>query len=372
MKKILSVLLMLALVLALTPAAMADDALSGIKIGILGYQQSGEPVDAINSFMSSLREATGIDFIYVCGSSYDEQTNLTHVQNMLSSGCNGIILCMDTAMEAIIEECEMAEAYVGGFLCDMEKSMEMLQSHANFVGTVCDGPYDNAIYGEHMAELVIKDGFKNVGLLSSPFRYYPHKKEAVDAFQKRIEEYNATTEDKITVADMEELSFSALDATYFSNHPDIDCIVSFAAGTFVYPTMISEGRTDLRMYAVGFESEEAFLDNMRKGVCGLQTYGNTEAVIYPLVMLINAIQGNRYADQPAVAERQSASVVLVSTDEEIDAVMTKSFYLNPVFENSFLSIDQIKSLILSYNADATYAELVAPLTKMGIEDILAK
>ena len=372
MKKFLSVLMVLAMLLSLVPAAMADNNLSGIKIGILGYQQSGEPVTAINNFMSALHDATGIEFIYVCGSSYDEQTNLTHVQNMLSSGCNGIIMCMDTAMEAIIEECEMAEVFVGGFLCDMERSMDMLKTHSNFVGTVCDGPYDNAVYGERMAELVIADGRKNCGLLTSPFRYYPHKQEAVEAFQKAIEEYNATADEKIAVAEMEELAFRALDATYFANHPDIDCIVSFSAGTFVYPTMISEGRTDLCMYAVGFESEEAFLDNMRKGVCGLQTYGNTEAVIYPLVLLINAIQGNRYADQPAEAERQDSSVVFVSTPEEIEAVMTKSFYLNPVIENSFLSVDEIKNLILSYNPNATYADLVAPLTHMGIEDILAK
>ena len=372
MKRILSVLLTLALVLALVPAAMADGSLSGIKIGILGYQQSGEPVTAINNFMNAMHDATGIEFIYVCGSSYDEQTNLTQVQNMLSSGCNGIIMCMDTAMEAVIEECEMAEVFVGGFLCDFERSMDMLKTHSNFVGTVCDGPYDNTVYGTEMAAKVIADGRRSVGLLTSPYRYYPHKQEAVEAFVKAIDDYNATAEEKIAVSEVEELAFRALDATYFANHPDIDCIVSFSAGTFVYPTMISEGRTDLCMYAVGFESEEAFLDNMRKGVCGLQTYSNEEAVIYPLVLLINAIQGNRYADQPAEAERVDSSVVFVSTPEEIDAVMTKSFYLNPVFENSFLTTDQIKDLILSYNPNATYADLVAPLTRMGIEDIIAK
>lgn len=372
MKRILSLLLVLAMTIALVPAAMADNDLSNIKIGILGYQQSGEPVTAINNFMSALHDATGIEYIYVCGSSYDEQTNLTHVQNLISSGCNGIIMCMDSAMEAIIEECQLAEVFVGGFLCDMERSMELLKTYPNFVGTVCDGAYDNTIYGTHAAELVIKDGRKSVGLLTSPYRYYPHKQEAVEAFQKAIEEYNATAEEKIAVSDVQELAFSALDATYFANHPDIDSIVTFAAGTFVYPTMIAENRTDLCMYAVGFESEDAFLENMRKGVCGMQTYGNTEAVVYPLVMLINAIQGNRYADQPEQAERMDSSVVFVSTAEEIEAVMSKSFYLNPVMENSFLTVDQIKNMILSYNADATYADLTAFLNHMSIEDIMAK
>lgn len=374
MKKVVSILLVLVLMLGLLPSALAENELKGIKIGIIGYQESGEPVTAINNFMTELSKATGLEYIYVCGSSYDEQTNLTHAQNLISSGCNGIIMCMDSAMPSIVEECQMAEVYLGGFLCDMERSMETLVQNPYFVGTVCDGTYNNACYGHRAAELVIADGKKNIGMLTSSYRYYPHKKEAVEAFQQDIEAYNATAADadKITVAEVEELAFKPVDATYFANHPGMDAIVSFAAGTFVYPTMIAENRQDLRLYAVGFESEDSFLDNMRAGVCGMQTYGNTEAVVYPLVLLINAIQGNRYADQPELAERQDSSVVFVSTSEEIDAVMTKSFYLNPVIENSFLSVEDVKNMILSYNPNATYADLTGFLTHMGIEDIMAK
>lgn len=374
MKKVVSILFVLVLVLSLLPGALAENELKGIKIGIIGYQESGEPVTAINNFMTELNKATGLEYIYVCGSSYDEQTNLTHAQNLISSGCNGIIMCMDSAMPAIMEECQMAEVYVGGFLCDMDRSLETLAQSPYFVGTVCDGAYNNACYGHRAAELVIADGKKNIGLLTSSYRYYPHKKEAVEAFQQDIEAYNATASDadKITVAEVEEIAFKPLDATYFANHPDMDAIVSFAAGTFIYPTMVAENRLDLKLYTVGFESEDSFLDNMRSGVCGMQTYGNTEAVVYPLALMINAIQGNRYADQPEKAERQDSSVVFVTTGEEIDAVMAKSFYLNPVIENSFLSVDDVKNMILSYNPDATYAELTGFLTHMGIEDIMAK
>lgn len=372
MKKILSTLLALALLLSLVPTAMAADGnLEGIKIGIVGYQESGEPVTAINNFMTALGEATGMEYIYVCGSSYDEQTNLTHVQNLISAGCNGIIMCMDSAMEAVMEECTLAGVYVAGFLCDMETSYEMLQTQPNFLGTVCDGAYDNSIYGQKMAEMVIADGMKNVGMLTFPLRYYPHKAEAIAAFKATIDAYNETAEEKIVVSEPEELSFSMLNPTYFANHPDIDSIVSFAA-SFVYPTMIAENRTDLKLYTVGFESEESFLDSMRSGMVRVQTYGNTEAAMYSVALLVNAIQGNRYPDQPETADRQDASVVFVSTPEEIDAVMTKSFYLNPVMENSFLSVEDCKNMILSYNSNATYADLISYLHNMGIEDIMAK
>lgn len=372
MKKALLTLLAFALLLSVLPAATAQTDLKGIKIGIIGYQESGEPVTAINNFLTAFGEATGMEFVYVKGSSYDEQTNLTVAQNLISAGCNGIIMTMDSAMEPILEEAASANVFVGGFLVDMERSMPVIQDHPNFVGTVVDGPYDNTVYGQRAAELVIADGRKNVGLLTSPFRYYPHKEEAVKAFQAAIDAHNETAEEKIVYSDVEELAFEQLEATYFANHPDMDAIVSFAAGTFVYPTMVAENRTDLRMYAVGFESEEAFLDNMRAGMAGMQTYSNTEAIMYPVALLVNAIQGNRYPDQPAQAERQDTSVVFVSTSDEIDAVMTKSFYLNPVIENSFLTMEDAKNLILSYNPDATYADLTAYLTKMGIEDIIVK
>ena len=69
MKKVVSILFVLVLVLSLLPGALAENELKGIKIGIIGYQESGEPVTAINNFMTELNKATGLEYIDVCGSS---------------------------------------------------------------------------------------------------------------------------------------------------------------------------------------------------------------------------------------------------------------------------------------------------------------
>lgn len=47
-------------------------------------------------------------------STYDEATNLTEIQNLISSGCNGIILTADMGTAAILEECASAGVYVAG------------------------------------------------------------------------------------------------------------------------------------------------------------------------------------------------------------------------------------------------------------------
>ena len=135
------------------------------------------------------------------------------MQNLISSGCNGIIMCMDSAMASVMEECALAEVYVAGYLCDFETSFDTIKDNPYFLGTICDGEYNNASIGAEAATLALEDGVKNIGVVTFPLRYYPHKAEAIAEFQARIDEYNATAADdaKITVFETQELSFEPLD-----------------------------------------------------------------------------------------------------------------------------------------------------------------
>src|SRR5699024_8456899 len=59
---------------------------SDVKIGVLGHFQSGETMDALTVYLDTLSAEIGFDYEYVVGSSYDEQTNITAAQNLISSG----------------------------------------------------------------------------------------------------------------------------------------------------------------------------------------------------------------------------------------------------------------------------------------------
>lgn len=91
-----------------------------VKIGVLGHMQSGETLDALTVYMDALSEEVGFSYEYVVGSSYDEQTNITAVQNLIASGVDGIILAIDSGTPAILQECEAAGVFLSAFITDMD------------------------------------------------------------------------------------------------------------------------------------------------------------------------------------------------------------------------------------------------------------
>ena len=61
------------------------------KIGIAHYVDSGKAVDALRAFLNGIAGPMNLEFVYATLSTYDEATNLTAMQNLISSGCEHII-----------------------------------------------------------------------------------------------------------------------------------------------------------------------------------------------------------------------------------------------------------------------------------------
>ena len=56
------------------------------KIGVGLYTDSGKSVEAIKAYLSGISKTVDCEFVYTTLSTYDEATNLTEVQNLISSG----------------------------------------------------------------------------------------------------------------------------------------------------------------------------------------------------------------------------------------------------------------------------------------------
>lgn len=342
---------------------------SKVKIGVIGFFESGENLDAITAYLDELSANIGFRYEYVAGSSYDEQTNITTAQNLIASGCNGIIMCMDSGTEAIMEECASAKVYMAGFLCDMESSLDKIKDNPYYLGNVCDGFYDNGTIGEKAAELLIADGNTNVGIVTFPLNYYPNKALAIDAFTSKIAEHNQTAAEEVEIYETVELSFSPLEDTYFQDYPELDSIFGLASG-FVHPTMVSAGKTDISLYTTGFKKDD--VDAFHDGSIRMMTLSNTEALVYPLAMILNEVSGQPYADKPATGERVDTSTIFITSDEEMNALVEKCFYCTNDMADAFIDAEGFKSYLTAYNSDATYEELTSALLKMSMEDIMAK
>lgn len=113
------------------------------------YSDSGNAVVATKAYLASLEEKLNVTFAYTVLSQNDEAVNITKIQELIAAGCDGIICTMDLSMEAILAECEAANVYLAGYLCDYDTSFrnnyDKVFKHPYFLGTVADGGCGNDV-----------------------------------------------------------------------------------------------------------------------------------------------------------------------------------------------------------------------------------
>lgn len=357
--------------------AGASVAVNKYKIGVAHYTDSGKGVEAIKAYCEGISKATGCEFVFTTLSTYDEATNLTEIQNLISSGCDGIIMTADMGTTSIVKECEAAHVYLAGFLCDYLQSdmtaHDEVFGSEYFLGSVADGYIDAAPYGERVAEAVIAGGYKNIGEITFPAFAYPKQADVIAAFNAKIDEYNATAadEDKITTVEPIELNFAPLEDTYLSEHPDLDCIFSVAAGAgMVYPVLVANGKTDIKLFTTGFEGTD---DTDNFGTAGNQCYqgimcSSPEAIAYPLCLLIDKLNGVTYSDLPEAEVVECMPLIMLS-DEDMKAVVNNSIYYSADYSKALITGEDIVNMCASYNPDATYAGLLDALNHLGVDDL---
>lgn len=383
-KRILALVLTLALVFALAaPTASAKARTTKIGVGL--YKDSGADVTAVKAFLGNLEEPLNVKFVYTVLSTNDEALNITKVQEMIAAGCDGIIITMDSGTEAILQECADAGVYCAGYLCDFDTSFrnnyDNVFKNEFFLGTVADGGCaDEARRGYDFFDSVIEYNertpdapIRHVAMTTFPAFAFPYQQSFAAQFVEKVEEYNAANPDKaITVDPLDQdtdiLMFRPMDSTYFNKHPGIDAIVSICAGAFVYPTMVSAGVSNtMKLFAAGYnDGDEAVFGS--KGAYQMEVVSPVEAVVFPLVLLLNKLNGVEFPDQPAEAERHGCSVLVINSDEDL-AKFKNSIYLSFKPEDAFLTPEDVLALTAYNNPDATYAGLVDVLTHMTIDDI---
>ena len=358
------------------------------KIGVGLYLDSGFFTNNIRTYLAALGEAMNIDFVYTTLTQTDEAANLTKVQELIAAGCDGIILTQDLGSPAIMKECADAGVYAAGFVCDFNTSFytahdDVFGSTA-FLGTVADGPCGDDLsrgyeYFDSLMEYNerhVDAPLQHVAMVTFPAWAFPAHQTFVQQFTEKIDEYNKTAEKPIVLDPLNEeidvLPFTPLDSTYFAKHDGIDAIFCFADGfTFVYPTMVSSNVNGaIKLFCAGYgEGSDANFGSKGNGTFQQEMVSPIEAIIYPVVLLVNKINGVQFADQPAAAERRSCSTIILNSDEDMDIFLNHSFYITGKMENALYSPEQVANMTAVANPNATYADLVSSLSRMTLDDI---
>ncbi len=369
MKKIISLILALALCLSMVGFASAEDG----TIMWLSNLSSGIQYEATRDYLTAICEKLGYKFTIVYGDMFNDAAgNLTAVSNGMTNDVVGLIASQDGGISAIMEQ--YPELYVAGYNTDMTSvftaggANEAVLSNPKFLGTICDGFQNGADMGRQYFEVVKAKGWQKVSVVNFPGYAYPNQIAAVNAFMADVEAHNAASDAKIiVVSDPLTLEFQPLADSYFleDGHDDLDAIVAFCAGVdFVYPTMVTaklNGFCDMRtrMITGGFNNNADIVADIGEDrniawVC----ISPSEDPAYAMVLLDNAISGKQYAD--FAVERIDSKPYVIDSAADINAAMTAGMIGTGDVTKAQVSVDDVVNLCVRFNAEATYAGLKAP------------
>lgn len=343
----------------------------GGKILFLTNMTDGSQIDAYNAYMDMAFGNMGYSYeVVLADESNDPAANLQAVQNAMTNDVVGMIACVDGGLAEIMAE--YPDLYVAGFTTDMSgvygeggTSAACLEND-HFLGTVGDQYINGADMGQMYFDIVVEKGYKKVATITFPPFAYPNLTVADETFRALVEEYNETADEPIeVVGEVEVLMFEPLSDAYFmeSERQDLDAIIAPIAGCqFVYPTLkaaIEAGTisADTKLVTSGFESDESMLSDFGDdGVIQSVVIAGVESIIWPIVMLDNAIQGKLPADYTE-PEQVDSAIFLIDSREDMDKVISSSLLYTGDAANAVADWSVIQTFLTTYNEDATYAEL---------------
>lgn len=372
------------------------------KIVIMSFDVSGALYDATTAYLDYLSDALGFEYEYV-SAGFSSQQQIATAETYLSQGYRGIIMNQDMGgAEAILDLCNDYDAYLGGYWCDFANSiyatgapnMAVLQND-RFVGSSIDGKATYTLVTEAMFDaIVLQDGHTKVGIATMPAAWYPGQiATGVGHFMELVEEYNAgdkaaTNGVPVTVVqtgtdgngdpiyyeqvDGETQSFSS---SFFTNN-DMTACASLAASNFTYSALV-ESKADVALYATGWESY--YVDDFgSNGRIKQITTSPVETVIFPLVQILDRLNGYAYEDTPtgeAVFGKLVDTDQVYNTGDEGLAAFQKSLHYTADGSTGYFSIDDVKQFMLTFGGDkASFAALSQAINSnnMSIDALKAR
>ena len=379
MKRLLA-LLLIAVVVCAIPTAFADEAIKPVKIAMMMWD-NGPQQNATMNYCKALEEGIdGLSFVFGQLDSSNADANVAACQAMIAQGCNGIILYNQTGgLDTIVEMANEAGVYVGCYLTDPDDSLKaLINDNPAYVGSAMDGPTDTASIGRYAAQIAIENGYRHIGSVSFPLDIMAPMKVMVDAFYATIDEHNASVADdeKIEIYPNEEVWFTQVDASYFANYPEMDAVFGSGGGVLsVYPTIVQAKLTDkVKLISTGMLYDDDTIAAIENGNIVLASTSSIEQLIYPVALIFNAVQGQKYPDQPETPETRGCGIIYFRNADDIKTIKEHSYLYAEnyqEYDRLMLTPENAKQFLLAYNADATYASLVGLLGTLNVDTLKA-
>ena len=140
-----------------------------------------------------------------------------------------------------------------------------------------------------------------------------------------------------------------------SNHPEVDAVLGLGSGLdFIRPALQAQNRADIKLLALGYnDTVQSLMESGSVITAGTNNYTQITASCF--ARIYDALNGNSYADR--TAEDLNAVVgypVILSMDDLADF---QQIVVAADKANSSITVDELKSVMVTTNKDATWAAL---------------
>lgn len=374
--------------LALASCSNSNDVKPQIVVAV--NQDTGTTFQAIKLWMDQAAEDLNFEWHHTVMSTRDNAANLSTLQNELLNGTNGIIsmVDMDAAnLQKLLSDLDKNNAYYAGLDTELANAKNgNLLSNSRIVGTVTDGE-SGASRGETLFDEVVKTNNRKIVFGQYSTSFFPNVIGAVDAFIAKANEYNETHDDDFVFYKDETSANYINDSTTYQfnfgqtlsdaeynkwKDQDVDAVVCVNSVTkLVLPKTVTDN-DPIEIFSVGFD------DETQKSLGGnvLKTLSQTpsEVIFYPLVQILNAINGKTYSDAPTTPEGKvvTGHYIYITNQNELTQAANKimNFSNSTDLSKCLIQPSEVKSM-LAGEEGATFQKLVDKLDSWTSSNLFA-
>ncbi len=355
------------------------------KIGVLLYNFTDIQGKQIKAYGDYLEKDFDVDFVYVSVGS-DDDSHIQGLESCLNQGCNAIFSGYNTAIDTCVEKCAAAGVYYGLILGDTQTTTiaaKNLQSKY-YLGGVKQFGGNPASVGTTFANVVNATEYTKIaGISFPPFAFV----DGNALFNQFKQDLNA--DKTVYSAGNEPMPFpfnyngdywyfmftqDACEATVtamFTAHSDIEVVVGMGSGMdYVLPALRNGNHNNVKMLALGYTDDVAgYLENGTLLAAGTNNYVQCMASMFARAYDALESDGTAWYSDRAKADSEyyqyggadgAADYTILTSVAEVNDF--KAYVIGDK-ANGPITNEELKQCMLTYNKDATWANLTTLTTK---------
>ena len=369
MKKVIALVLALAMLCGLMVTAHADDK---IKIGVSIWSSTDTLGSEVKRLIDAAAEVLDVEVQWVDQAHISEQVTAS-AETLAMADCDGMIICNSASAEmgSVIKTCDENEMYVAQFFRVIDETAnpdEYAQAKASkyYVGCVHESEFDN---GKTLVTILGNKGCRKIGLEG----WEPGDATFLgrwEGYKAGVEEWNAANpDDQIELLEPQygrtttDTGRQAAEAIIDAN-PDIDALIVAGGGGDTLLGAIAgidaKGLTG-KIAVVSTDFLPDLDAKLESGAMAAESGGHYADPFFAFLMVYNAIKGNYATSEDGFYE-------MIFPYMFVDSPESYANYA-AYFTGDQLpyTADEIKAL-----AELSYDDLAAACAALSVEDVVAR